>query len=301
MEMYILHLSDIHYREGLGSREGEGGRCMTGKCSPIKPGGQFPAPEGYQNMLSAMQNPLIFLDECLNRVAENREKINLIVITGDLTEDGTAEDYRCLKRHIQMKTGDIPVVVTLGNHDNKKSFREGWLGRETAGGSGSHDACNSAPYHAVERVEGTVVISFDTSLQGVSDGCLDEERLDWLRSALEEAGNRPSILVTHHHLLPEQGQIPPLPGGKRLLSLIENSGVLCIFCGHTHHHYSGLAAGRPYYIADSLSFCGDDIGGGHVRFQEKYGYNIYRMEEGMVRMCRSETFANGRILGTLVF
>ena len=35
--------------------------------------------------------------------------------------------------------------------------------------------------------------------------------------------------------------------------------------------------------------------------QEKYGFNFYRMEEGMVRMCRSETYANGRILGTLTF
>ena len=50
-----------------------------------------------------------------------------------------------------------------------------------------------------------------------------------------------------------------------------------------------------------LSFCGDDMGGGQVRFQEKYGFNFYRMEEGMVRMCRSETYANGRILGTLTF
>lgn len=288
--MYILHLSDIHYLGGRGSREGEGER---GRCFSVKPGGAYTVAEAYKSMLSAMQNPLVFLDECLDRAAPEWEKINLVVITGDLTEDGTAEDYRCLKHHILMKTGGIPLVVTLGNHDNKQNFREGWLEKK-----GTDD---STPYHVVEWVDGTAVISFDTSLQGMSDGCLDERRLDWLRAALSEVGDKPSILVTHHHLLPERGQIPPLPQGERLLSLIENSGIVCILCGHTHHHYMGMAAGRPCCIADSLSFCGDNIGMGRVRFQEKYGFNMYRMEDGLVRMCRSETFSNGHILGTLMY
>lgn len=285
--MYILHLSDIHYRRERGIKKTEYGTRFPGA-----PGGPFTVSETYAGVVSAMQNPLIFLDECLDRVAEYREKIDLVVITGDLTEEGRTEDYRCLKRHIQMRTKAVPLVVTLGNHDNKQCFREGWLEEE---GDGS-----SAPCHGVEWVEGTAVISFDTSLQGVQDGCLDQERLDWLEEVLKEVGNRPSILVTHHHFLPDQGQIPPLPGGEKLLPLIENSGIFCILCGHTHHHYSGIAAGRPFYIADSLSFCGDCIGGGRVRFQEKYGFNIYRIENRVVRMCRSETFANGRILGTLM-
>ena len=68
-------------------------------------------PDGYQAMLSAMQNPLVFLDDCLDRVAGDWERIGLVVITGDLTEDGTAEDYRCLKHHIRKRIGDIPLVV----------------------------------------------------------------------------------------------------------------------------------------------------------------------------------------------
>ena len=280
--MYILHLSDIHYRRDFG----KGFRNANG--------------DGYQNMLSAMQNPTVFLDECLDRVAGDRETVDLVVVTGDLTEDGNAEDYRSLKHHIRERIGDVPLVVTLGNHDNKQSFREGWL-KEGTDGERTAGSCDSRPYHQVEWVDGTAVISFDTSAQGVPDGRLDEERLNWLRTALKEVGNHPAILVTHHHLLCEQGQIPPLPESGRLLELIGDSGIFLILCGHTHHHYAGLAAGRPCHIADSLSFCGDNVGGGKVRFQEKYGYNSYRIEEGMVRMSRSETFANGRILGTLTF
>ena len=67
--MYILHLSDIHYRREFG----KGFRNANG--------------DGYQNMLSAMQNPTVFLDECLDRVAGDRETVDLVVVTGDLTEE----------------------------------------------------------------------------------------------------------------------------------------------------------------------------------------------------------------------
>ena len=109
---------------------------------------------------------------------------------------------------------------------------------------------------------------------------MDDSQAAWLESVLKAEGKGPSILVTHHHLLPEQGQIPPLPESRRLLSLLEHSGVSCILCGHTHHHHAGLAAGRPCHIADSLSFCGDDMGGGQVRFQEKYGFNFLQDGRG---------------------
>lgn len=281
--MYLLHLSDIHYRREFGC----GSRVATG--------------DQYQDMLYAMQNPKVFLDDCLRRVTAGKEKIDLVVITGDLTEDGTAEDYRILQSHIKKWTGDIPVVVTLGNHDNKQSFREGWSETGRTAGEGAAELWKDSPYHRIEWAGETAVISFDTSAQGEPDGQLDEERLDWLRGALKEAEGHPAILITHHHLLREQGQIPPLPGSERLLSLIENSSVFLLLCGHTHHHYEGLVAGRTCCIADSLSFCGDDIGEGKVQFQEKYGYNLYQIEDGMVRMSRSETFANGRMLGTLTF
>ena len=298
--MYILHLSDIHYRRELGCRKKADQGPLDG--TNMKHGGvdRAAGPDGYQAMLSAMQNPLVFLDDCLDRVAGDWERIGLVVITGDLTEDGTAEDYRCLKHHIRKRIGDIPLVVTLGNHDNKRNFREGWLEEDADSPCGLKEI-GSAPYNTIRRLEDTAVISFDTSVQGVPDGRMDDSQAAWLKSVLKAEGKGPSILVTHHHLLPEQGQIPPLPESRRLLSLLEHSGVSCILCGHTHHHHAGLAAGRPCHIADSLSFCGDDMGGGQVRFQEKYGFNFYRMEEGMVRMCRSETYANGRILGTLTF
>ena len=61
--MYILHLSDIHYRRELGCRKKADQGPLDGTNK--KHGGvdRAAGPDGYQAMLSAMQNPLVFLDE----------------------------------------------------------------------------------------------------------------------------------------------------------------------------------------------------------------------------------------------
>lgn len=270
-EMRILHLSDIHFRREYENPE---------------------AGDEYGGMVFRMQNPLVFLDSCLKTAMDNQPAPDLVVISGDLTEDGDEGDYRYLKRFIRKRIGKAPLVVTLGNHDNKRAFRVGWLEDEGRG---------NEPYHALEWVGDTAIISFDSSVQGVSDGRIDEERLSWLSDALNKTAGSQVILLTHHHLLPEQGQIPPLPDSGRLIQLIRFSGACLILCGHTHHHYAGMVADKPCYIADGISFSGENMGEGLVRFEEKYGYCIYELEAGAIKRCKSETFYSGRFLGTLRF
>ena len=73
--MYILHLSDIHYRRELGRRkEADRGRA-DGEDKQHESGGRLAGPDGYQAMLSAMQNPLVFLDDCLDRAARDWKTI----------------------------------------------------------------------------------------------------------------------------------------------------------------------------------------------------------------------------------
>jgi 3',5'-cyclic-AMP phosphodiesterase len=114
--MNLLHISDIHFRR------------------------QYPdCQEGYQGMLAAMQNPLIPLTECL-RHAQQRATIDLVVISGDLTEDGDVEDYRYLKEQLHRLLGDVEIIVTLGNHDIKSNFHIGWCGT----------AASESPYNQVK-------------------------------------------------------------------------------------------------------------------------------------------------------
>ena len=74
--MKILHISDVHF-------------CISYR-SPQNP---------YETMLEKMTNPRKHLETCLKKALENHQP-NLLVITGDLSDEGTEEDYRQLRQII---------------------------------------------------------------------------------------------------------------------------------------------------------------------------------------------------------
>ncbi len=266
--MQILHLSDIHYRITYEDKK-----------------------DGYHQMLRAMTDPLRKLDFCLDRAFAAHPDIDLVLISGDLCEDGEAEDYRALREHLKNRLGSLPLLVTPGNHDRKEAFRIGWLTDEEDDGERI-----SKPYNALTELDGITVISFDSAIYGVSDGYLSGMQLDWLRDQLERIGRRPCLLLTHHHLLDAHESIPALPEAEELKPLLLESNVAGILCGHTHHCFAGSFMQIPYYTADALSFYGTDQPDGSVLFEEKYGYNYYRLEDGRIVQSSLETFSDQRML-----
>lgn len=263
--MKLLHISDIHYRK------------------------KYPrAEDGYQGMLCRMQDPLIPLGQCL-RKALSEEEVDAVVITGDLTEDGSPEDYRELRDYIRRFTGEIPLFVTPGNHDSKEALREGWLG----------EAASGAPCNYGVELGDCLLLSLDSSSQGVPDGKLAEESLSWLRETLELHRDRPVILMTHHHLIPGQAEVKGLPEWQELKEVLSGSSVSLILCGHTHHQHEGRFAGILCETAAGLSFCGEGQPDGTVEFSEVYGYNLYSLQEGRLLGRRTEIFSTGRLVGRI--
>ena len=236
--MNVLHISDIHFRESY-----------------------LPCEEGYQGMLAAMQNPLIPLEECIQD-AKARAAIDLVVISGDLTEDGAPADYASLKQYLEKAFGSVPIVVTLGNHDIKRHFRQGWQGK-------SVETASDTPFNQVYETETLAIVTFDNSCYGYADGIVDERQFEWLQATLAQLKEKKIVFVTHHH---------------------------CILSGHTHHAFTGTIAGIPYYTVASMSFVGEDEGDGMVRFEERYGYNLYRFEEGALVHQSSENYRPNRVL-----
>jgi Icc protein len=260
--MNVLHISDIHFRR----------HYLT-------------AEDGYLGMLAAMQSPLIPLKECI-RHAQKRTAIDLVVISGDLTEDGEVADYHFLKEQLQQLLGDVEIIVTLGNHDIKSNFRVGWC----------QTVASEKPYNQVRQYSELTVVTFDNSSYGKPDGVVDESQFQWLEQTLIELKGQPIIFVTHHHLLAQQSSTPAWAGANRLLELLSAHNVLCILNGHTHHAFSGEIDGIPYYTAASMSFVGIDEGKGLVRFEERYGYNLYRFEEGELVYQATENYLPNRLL-----
>ncbi len=260
--MKILHLTDIHF-------------CLTYE----------PCDFGYKGMMSEMENPLIYLKNCLNHVL-SKTKLDLVLISGDLTEDGSPEDYRFLKMWLENELGEVPIVVTLGNHDIKTHFRQGWLEEEGT----------DLPYNVVKNFTDFVVISLDNAVYGLSDGHLAESQFQWLESQLKGLDGKPIFLMTHHHLIENQSSVGHLPESKRLLYLIKNYSVTCVLNGHTHHAYTADIEGIQYYTGMGMSFVGEDEGAGFVRFDQRYGYNLYHVDQGKIIRQTTENFIPHKVI-----
>ncbi len=259
--MKILHLSDIHFRNA------------------------YTAPKNaYERMLAKMTHPKMLVTHCLERALQ-AEMPDLLVITGDLVDAGTAEDYAALRMFIERLSGGLPMLITPGNHDHKAALRQGWLA----------EASSDEPYNAVYEGKDVVLVSFDTSEYGCGNGRLVDSQLDWLAGAMEAHKDKPILIVTHHHFDDRQANIPALQT-ERLWPLLHRYPVLGILNGHTHHHAQGFIHDIPYYTADGLSFCGEDCSDGCVRFEERGGYNFYVVEGGLIQRTKTETFYSGKII-----
>ena len=263
--MNLLHISDIHFRKNYPQAE-----------------------NAYGQMLCRMENPIIPLEYALKH-ALSREPVDAVLLTGDLTEDGSPEDYRFLRKRLAAFCGGKPLFVTPGNHDSKKNLREGWLSEPPS----------QEPLHQVYDLGEYGVIAFDSSLQSSSNGQLDEARLRWLKETLRQEAGRPLIFMTHHHLLPGQAEVPALPGAEAVLRLLSESSVFLILTGHTHHQFEGRIGEAPYHTAACLSFCGESLRDGTVEFSETRGYNLYRLSGTRMLGRQTEIFSTGKVVGRI--
>ena len=131
--MKLLHISDLHYRTNYD----------TGSES-----------SSYQSALQRMMPPLCKLDDCLEKLGEDTVKtLDGVLISGDLCDGGSSADYEALRIGLETRFSEIPLIITLGNHDDSTAFREGWLG----------EAPDSAPWHSITRIGDLSIIAFDNS------------------------------------------------------------------------------------------------------------------------------------------
>ena len=263
--MKFLHLSDIHFLR------------------------EYPkAEKGYNSIFSNMTSPLIQIRRALERVDLN--KIEFVIITGDLVESGTFEDYAVLKSELEKLLGNIPYILTLGNHDNKKAFYRGWLNKE------SNDS-----YNTINEIGGLRIISFDNSQYKNSDGFISDKQYEWLENQLKDGTQKDTILMLHHHLIKDQFTTPAVNYSDRFEEIIKESSIIGIFVGHTHHPFKGYFAGKPYFSTGSLSFIGYDESNGIVRFEESAKFSVCTYENGKISVEVISALDDSKLLGVVNF
>lgn len=149
--------------------------------------------------------------------------VDAIVATGDLSDDGSVESYRTLRRMLEAVAAqwDCPVLATTGNHDDRPVF-------ETVFG----------PADGVTDVRGLRIVRLSTTVAGRGYGALSGAQLDSLAEQLREPSRRGSMLALHH---------PPVPARTALLAALEllepqslwdrvtGTDLHTVVAGHFHH------------------------------------------------------------------
>jgi 3',5'-cyclic-AMP phosphodiesterase len=163
-------------------------------------------------------------------VAAMRPAPDVVVITGDLTENGMPEEYANLtaliRRHLPM-----PVYVIPGNHDRRDNLRDA-----LADMSGVTEDLTYIQY-AVDDFPVRLVM-LDTVVFGFGHGELRDEQLAWLDSTLAAVPDKPTLIGMHH---------PPFKCGIAHMDAINlrdaeaftavvarHRQVERIICGHHH-------------------------------------------------------------------
>lgn len=264
--MTFLHISDIHFLRKYNKEE-----------------------SGYNSIFNNMTNPISQIKSALDKVS--KEKLDFIIITGDLVESGDSEDYKILKENLDNIFKGIPYIVTLGNHDNKNEFYKGWLSKDLG----------DKPYNTTMEIEDIKIVSFDNSEFHNSNGVIDSYRCSLLRDELEKNKDKKVILMLHHHLLKEQFNLPEVDFSNEFKNIIEESNIIAIFSGHTHHPYKGKFMNIPYFTAGSLSFVGYDESNGIVRFEENSKINLCKYDGEKITVEVIEVTENRNILTYVKF
>lgn len=171
------------------------------------------------------------LARAIARVNALAPRPDAVLVTGDLVDRGTAEEYRHLKTFLD--TLEIPYWLLIGNHDAREPLREVFADRPELREGGEF------VQYAVD-LGALRVIALDSMQPGQSAGTLCEARLAWLADQLDAARGKPVIVALHH---------PPFDCGiahmdairldpraaERLEALIaRHPNVERVLCGHVH-------------------------------------------------------------------
>lgn len=190
---------------------------------------------------------------CATRLSQAVEQVNrwhadaaCCVITGDLTDTGSPEEYAALTDGLAGLS--IPVLPMIGNHDNRSALRAAL----------PPVGLTMADYHQFRWDIGNLtLLCLDTHLPDNDAGAMDEARLDWVTEQLATTIGRQVLVFMHHppgplglSLLDDM----PLRDSEALMRLLASAPhVAHLFCGHVHRPVSGIIGGVPFTTLRALA------------------------------------------------
>ncbi len=168
--------------------------------------------------------------ETFQQVLEHLKKLNpqpdIILLTGDLSQDETPESYQYLKQ--ELTPLNIPTYWIPGNHDNLLTLQQNLTG----------DPIDSEKFFQVGSWQ---FILLNSVIPGRTDGELSETQLTQLDQQLQKTINLPTVVALHHHPLQIQSEIMDqycLQNAPEFLLIISRyPQVKFVIFGHIHQEF----------------------------------------------------------------
>ncbi|HET9630438.1 MAG TPA: metallophosphoesterase, partial [Novosphingobium sp.] len=174
------------------------------------------------------EHNMVRLRAVVDHLVNGPNRPDLLLLTGDLTEDGAAEDYARLAE--ALAPCQFPVWPMTGNHDVRPALLEAF----------PHTPRSPDGFVHYELDHGELrVIVLDTLEPGRHGGGFCRARADWLAARLGEAPDRPTLVALHHPPfaagIPWMDTDPREPWVARLATSLAGHGqVKGLVCGHLH-------------------------------------------------------------------
>ncbi len=210
-----------------------------------------------------------YREELLRKAFEeiNEAEPDLVVVAGDLTDDGYPDQYPLAKAELEAITCET-IVLVPGNHDARNV---GYLRFEDT--FGARDSRKRLTCGGLE----VALVAVDSSKPDLDEGEIGREHYGWIEEGFAEPADL-RIFVCHHHLMPipgtgrERNQV--LDAGD-VLSLIRHCEVDIVLAGHRHVPYVWPVAGMYLVHSGTVSTL-------RTRGFPHPAYNLIRVEAGRI-------------------
>ena len=172
------------------------------------------------------EHNMVRLRAVLDHLVNGPNRPDLMLLSGDLTEDGAPEDYARLAEAVSICP--FPVWPMTGNHDLRGPLLDAFPHTPRSPDGFVHYVLDHGPLH---------LIVLDTLEPGRHGGGFCNERAQWLSDQLAASPDTPTLVALHH---------PPFTAGIPWMDTNEREPWIARLAGALkgHDQVKGLIAGH---------------------------------------------------------
>ncbi len=191
-------------------------------------------------------DPRFRLKKALQSINKWHKDAEFIVITGDLSNDGSKSSYSRLEEILKNST--LPVFPILGNHDIRDNFRQFFP---------QYTSDNFIQYS--EKIGDKVFLFLDSVVENNQYGELCKERMAWLENQLKTHKKESIYIFMHHHPIScglyEMDNVGNFKTQDIFWNLLKNyNNIKHISFGHIHRIMHSCKSGISLHSSRSTAF-----------------------------------------------